>query len=258
VCGLDSSEGGLANLFQGVKGRLDHRVAEILTRLRSSRVMGSDATSARVNGQPPWEGVCQNAEGCVQVIRPSRGQGVIQEVLGAHRPTLWVSDRSSAQQKHPAEDWQVCLAPQVRDCPFALEAGDVVCAPRMKAVCLRACAIHTRRETLAAATLSQYRCDFRRRVDRGLASQPPNPHGRRLQKRDAKIQDHVFLLLEDATIPPTHHASEQAIRMRTVFRNVTNGCRSDWGRDLFAAVRSVVNTRHFQYLLCGIVPWSVL
>ena len=30
--------------------------------------------------------------------------------------------------------------------------------------------------------------------------------------------------------------------MSTVFRNVTNGFRSDWGRDLFAAVRSVVNT----------------
>jgi transposase len=33
-----------------------------------------------------------------------------------------------------------------------------------------------------------------------------------------------------------------AIRMSTVFRKVTNGFRSDWGRDLFAAVRSVVNT----------------
>ena len=35
VFGLDISEGGLANLFQVVKGRLDQRVADILTRLRS-------------------------------------------------------------------------------------------------------------------------------------------------------------------------------------------------------------------------------
>jgi transposase len=187
VCGLDSSEGGLANLFQGVKGRLDHRVAEILTRLRSSRVIGSDATSARVNGQPPWEGVCQNAEGCVQVIRPSRGQGVIQEVLGAHRPTLWVSDRSSAQQKHPAEDWQVCLAPQVRDCPFALEAGDVVCAPRMKAVCLRACAIHTRRETLAAATLSPVPVRFQAPCRPRFSQPAPQPP--RLPAAETLCQD---------------------------------------------------------------------
>lgn len=242
VFGLDISEGGLANLFQAVKGRLDQGVAEILTRLRSSRLLCSDETSARVNGQQQWEWVFQNAAVCIHVIRPSRGQGVIQEVLGTHRPTIWVSDLYSAQQNHPAADWQVCLAHQVRDCRFAIDAGDAVFAPRMKAVFLRAFAIHKRRDTLAASTLYQYRCDLQRRVHRCLALQPTNPHGRRLQKRYAKIQDHLFLFLDDATIPPTNNSSEQAIRMSTVFRKVTNGFRSDWGRDLFAAVRSVVNT----------------
>jgi transposase len=242
VFGLDISEGGLANMFQLVKGRLDQRVADILTRLRSSRLICSDETSARVNGQRQWEWVFQNAEVCIHVIRPSRGQGVIHEVLGTHRPTIWVSDLYSAQQNHPAEDWQVCLAHQVRDCQFAIDAGDAVFAPRMKAVLLRAFAIHKRRDTLAASTLYQYRYDLQRRVHRGLALQSTNPHGRRLQKRYAKIQDHLFLFLEDASIPPTNNSSEQAIRMSTIFRKVTNGFRSNWGRDLFAAVRSVINT----------------
>ena len=112
----------------------------------------------------------------------------------------------------------------------------------MKAVLRRAFAIHHRRDTLAASTLYQYRGDLQRRVDRCLASQPTNRQGRRRQKRYAKIRDHWFLFLEDVAIPPTNNSSEQAIRMSTVFRKVTNGCRSDWGRDLFAAVRSVVNT----------------
>ena len=242
VFGLRISEGGLANLFQSVRVRLDDRIAEILTRLRSSRLICSDETSARVNGLQQWEWVFQNAEVCIHVIRPSRGQGVIQEVLGGHRPTIWVSDLYSAQKNHPAEQWQVCLAHQLRDCQFAIDAGDVVFAPRMKAVLLRAFAIHQRRDTFAASTLYQYRCDLRRRVNRCLARQPTNRHGRRLQKRYAKIQDHLFLFLDDAAIPPTNHSSEQAIRMSTVFRKVTNGFRSHWGRDLFAAVRSVVNT----------------
>ena len=38
------------------------------------------------------------------------------------------------------------------------------------------------------------------------------------------------------------------MRMSTVFRKVTNGCRSQWGRDRFAAVRSVVNTGKRQGL----------
>lgn len=242
VFGLDSSAGGLAHVFQSVKGRLDQRLAEILTRLRSRRLMCRAETSARVHGRQQWEWVFQHAEVCIHVIRPSRGQGVMPEVLGAHRPTIWVSDLYSAHKNHPAEPWQVCVAHQVRDCQFAHAAGDLVCAPRMKRVLLRAFAIHTRRDTRAASPLYQYRCDLRRRVDRCLARQPTNPHGLRLQKRSAKIQENLCLFLEDATVPPTHNSSEQAIRMSTVFRNVTNGCRSDWGRDLFAAVRSVVNT----------------
>ena len=51
VFGRAISEGGLANVFQRVTERLDQRVADILTRLRSSRLMCSDETSARVNGQ---------------------------------------------------------------------------------------------------------------------------------------------------------------------------------------------------------------
>ena len=43
-------------MFQRVKGRLDHRVTEILTRLRSSRLICSDETSARVNGQQQGTG----------------------------------------------------------------------------------------------------------------------------------------------------------------------------------------------------------
>jgi transposase len=129
-----------------------------------------------------------------------------------------------------------------------MDAGDAVLAPRMKAVCRRAFAIHTRRDTLTASTLSQSRGALQRRVTRCLARQPPNPHGRRLQKRDAKIQEHLFLLLDDVAIPPTHNASEQAIRMRTIFRKVPNGFRSEWGRDLVAAVRSLVHTGQRQGL----------
>jgi transposase len=139
-----------------------------------------------------------------------------------------------------------------------------VFAPRMKAVFLRAFAIHTRRDTLAPSSLDQYRGDLRRRVQRGLTRQPAHPHGKRRQKRDATVQDHWFLLLDDPTIPPTNNASEQALRRSTVFRKVTNGCRSDWGRDVWAEVRSIVNTgqRHglsaFQAIQKALSPVASL
>ncbi len=50
-----------------------------------------------------------------------------------NRPALWVSDLYGAQQDH-AEDWQICLAHQLHDCTYAIDAGDTVFAPRMKAL----------------------------------------------------------------------------------------------------------------------------
>lgn len=52
---------------------------------------------------------------------------VVAEVLGGHRPALWVFDLYGAQQGH-AEHWQVCLAHQLRDCEYAIDAGDAVFA----------------------------------------------------------------------------------------------------------------------------------
>jgi transposase len=58
----------------------------------------------------------------------------------------------------------------------------------------------------------------------------------------------LFLFLKDATVATTNNSSEQAIRMSVIFRRVTNGFCSELSRNLFAAVRSVVNTGKRQGL----------
>jgi len=128
VFGLKISEGAIANLLGTVKTSLDDQVNQILQRLRQAKLICSDETSARVNGQNQWEWVFQNQDICLHVIRPSRGAGVISSVLGEHRPQLWVSDLFSAQKNHPAAQWQVCLAHQLRDCQYAIDAGDRIFA----------------------------------------------------------------------------------------------------------------------------------
>jgi len=108
VFGLKISEGAIANLLVQVKTSLDEQVSQILQRLRRAKLICSDETSARVNGQNQWEWVFQNQDVCLHVIRPSRGSEVMKEVLAEHRPDIWVSDLFSAQKNHPAPQWQVC------------------------------------------------------------------------------------------------------------------------------------------------------
>jgi len=107
--GLAISEGALDAAFRRGKPAFDADVAAILVRLRRARVICSDETSVRIDGRTCWNWVFQNSEVVIHVIRRSRGAGVVAEVLGEHRPALWVSGLYSAQLGH-AEDWQICQA----------------------------------------------------------------------------------------------------------------------------------------------------
>jgi transposase len=238
---LRISEGALDAMLQRAKPCLDNEVAAILARLRRSRIICSDETSVRIGGRTHWNWVFQNDQVAIHVVRHSRAASIITEVLAGHRPSIWVSDLYSAQQGH-ADLWQVCLAHQLRDCQFAIEAGDTVFAPRMKMLLLRAVVLARRRTSLAESTRKTYQ----RRLDHDLDSimrlAPTNRHGRRLRQRYGKIRSHLFTFLEHPAVPPDNNSSERELRHTATYRKITGGFRSQWGADLFAAVRSIVGT----------------
>ena len=239
--GLAISEGALDAMFRRAKPCFDDEVAAILGRLRRARVVCSDETGVRIDGKTCWNWVFQNDQVVIHVIRKSRAAAVVAEVMDGHRPFLWVSDLYGAQQGH-AETWQVCLAHQLRDCQFAVEAGDTIFAPRMKALLLRAVVIARRRHDLAASTRHQYLRRLDKDLDAIMALSPTIPHGKRLRKRYAKVRGDLFTFLVHPEVPPDNNGSERELRPTATYRKVTGGFRSDWGADLFAGVRSVIGT----------------
>ena len=239
--GLTLSEGALDAAFRRGKPAFDADVASILARLRRARVVCSDETSVRIDGRTCWNWVFQNDEVVIHVIRRSRGAGVVAEVLDGHRPALWVSDLYSAQQGH-AEEWQICLAHQLRDCTYAIEAGDTVFAPRMKALLLRAVVLARRSRDLAPSTRREYRRRLECALDAVMALAPTHRDGQRLRKRYGKLRSHLFTFLDHPEVPADNNGSERELRPTATYRKVTGGFRSDWGADLFAGVRSVIGT----------------
>jgi transposase len=238
---LHISEGALDAMLQRAKPCFDNEVAAILARLRRSRIVCSDETSVRVGGRTHWDWVFQNDQVVIHVVRDSRAASVVAEVMAGRRPVIWVSDLYGAQQGH-ADLWQVCLAHQLRDCQYAIDAGDKVFAPRMKKLLLRAVVLARRRKSLAESTRRTYlrRLDHELNVIMGLA--PDNPHGKRLRKRYGKVRNSLFTFLVHPDVPPDNNSSEREVRPTATYRKVTGGFRSKWGADLFAAVRSVVGT----------------
>ena len=238
---LSISAGALDAMFRRAKPLFDDEVTAILARLRRARVICSDETTVRVQGRTCWNWVFQNEQLVIHVIRPSRGRAVVEEVLGGHRPQIWVSDLFAAQRGH-ADLWQVCLAHQLRDLGYAIEAGDAVFAPRLKALLLRAVLLARRRSELKTSTRREYRRRLERDLDTVLALQPSNRHGQRLRKRYLVIRDSLFTFLEHPDAPPDNNRSERDLRPMVTYRKVTGGFRSAWGPDLCAAVKSVVGT----------------
>src|SRR3954468_5599528 len=225
---LPISEGALDGLFRRAKPRFEDEAAAILARLRRARVVCSDESTVRVDGRTCWDWVFRNDEVVVHVIRPSRGRAVVAEVLGGHRPDIWVSDLYSAQRGH-ADLWQVCLAHQLRDLRYAVEAGDTLFAPRLKALLLRAVVLARRRHGLKASTRREYRLRLERELDRVLALQPIHRHGQRLRRRYLTVRDSLFPFLEHPDAPPDNNGSERDLRPMVVYRKVTGGFRSAWG-----------------------------
>ena len=239
--GLAISEGALDAAFRRGKLHFDADVAAILARLRRARVICSDETSVRIDGRTCWNWVFQSDEVVIHVVRNSRGAGVVAEVLDGHRPALWVSDLYSAQQGH-VEEWQICLAHQLRDCTYAIEAGDAVFAPRMKALLLRAVVLARRSRHLAESTRREYRRRFECALDAVMALAPTHRDGQRLRKRYGKVRSHLFTFLDHPELPADNNGSERELRPTATYRKVTGGFRSKWGADLFAGVRSVIGT----------------
>src|SRR3954449_5728453 len=146
-----------------------------------------------------------------------------------------------AQQGH-AEAWQGCLAHQLRDCQYAIDAGDAVFAPRMKALLLRAVVLARRHRDLAASTRREYRRRLDHALDAVMALVPTAHDGKRLRRRYGKVRSHLFTFLDHPEIAADNNSSERELRPTATYRKIPGRFRSDWGADLFAAVRSVIGT----------------
>jgi len=198
--GVAISEGTLDAALRRGKPAFDADVASILARLRRARVVCSDETNVRIDGRTCCNWVFQNDEVVIHVIRSSRGAGVVAEMLDGYRPVLWVSDLYGAQHSH-AEGWQVCLAHQLRDCTYAIDAGNAVFAPRMKTLLLRAVVLARRSRGLAPST----RREYRRRLECALDAVMPlalTHHDRqRLRRRHGKLRPYLFTFLDHPEVP---------------------------------------------------------
>jgi len=242
LLGLDISEGALINILDDSRDAFARQAKLIRTKLLAGTILQSDETSMRVGKQNWWAWVFHHADSACFVIHRNRSRAVVEEFLASWRPDFWVSDRLASQMGWAKKDHQVCLAHLIRDAKYAIEAGDTAFAPGLRQLFQQACAIAGRRPQLADVTLRSYAYKLDAKLDTLMRIVPVHAAGKKLQDVIKGCRRYLFVFLADRAIPPTNNGSEQSLRPCVIFRKVTNCFRSQWGANLYADIRSVIET----------------
>lgn len=242
VFGVTISEGAIANILARAQAPLVGAAQTLAQAVRTSLVVGSDETSARVGGKTWWQWVLLSSTAIYHVIADTRAAGVVTDFLSGAQPEVWVADRYAGQLGHGAVR-QMCLAHLLRDANYAIEEGCNGFALEFKWLLLRAIYIGRRRHGLKDSTLRQYNADLERRLDRLLSRQQPDtPASRRLFKAMRRDRNDLFRFVTRRDVPYTNNACERALRPSVIFRKVTGCFRSKWGAEVYAAAASVIAT----------------
>jgi transposase len=241
---LGISQGALANALRRGAHRLRPQAEAIRDEVRASPHLGSDETSARVDGRTHWQWVFQTPTASYHVIAPRRNGDVVQEFLGEAVPETWVSDLWKPQLNAPAKRHQICLAHQLRELQYMVDREQSAWAQACQE--LFRLAIHRAHQRdqgeIWGAAYTAAVAAIERRCDALLATPVQGAEASRLWVRFREHREHLFVFLYDPAVPPTNNASEQALRHSVVHRKVTGGFRSDWGAEAHAIATTVLDT----------------
>jgi transposase len=244
TCGSSGSAGGAGARLGRAAQRLRPQAVAIREDVRASPVIGSDETSARVQGRTHWQWVFQTPTVSYHVIVPRRNGAVVQGFLGEAEPQVWVSDLWKPQLGAPAARHQICLAHQLRELQYVVDKEQSAWAQEYQE--LLRLAIHRAHQrdagALWGAAYTAAVAAIARRCDALLATPVEGAEASRLWVRFREHREHLFVFLYDPAVPPTNNASEQTLRHSVVHRKVTGGFRSDWGADAHAIVTTVLDT----------------
>jgi len=247
------SQGGIDKIMQRAGRQAGQQVEPIQNEIQQSKVIHSDETGSRVDGQNWWQWVFCSATAVLHVIRSNRSVDVIKDVMADATAEVWVSDCYSAQVKAPASERQLCLAHQLRNLQAVVDLYPAAFWPRAMQAMFRS-AIHTynQRDHLSPpefqAQVQRIECICDWLLKRSLEQR----EAKRLLKRYLKYRNCLFVFLHRTDVSPTNNVSERNLRPSVVHRKVIGCFRSGWGARAYAAIASVIDTAELK----GVSPFA--
>ncbi len=220
----------------------------LLSSLKESSFIHADETGWPLDGKNHWLWKFSNKKICISHIDKSRGQNVVDKMIGNNYKGVLISDFLSAYNKIKAKAKQRCLVHILRDLEKVMEYWHddkevMRYCVRLKKILEDAIALYneykdkrqdkayrSRRESIANA-LKDF--DF------------PNPNKRilkRFAKRLKRHKNEILTFLYEKNIDYHNNHAEQQIRPDVIFRKITFGNRSYGGAENHSVIMSIIQT----------------
>jgi transposase len=240
--GLSLSAGGAVAIVERAGKAAQAEAEAIGERVRQSKVIGSDETSARVHGQNWWQWVFVGEQCEYHLIVPSRKGAVIENFMQQCEAEVWVCDCWKAQLNAPAKAHQICLAHQIRNLQGLIEKRPrLAWARAIQALFRQAIHLRNRQEQMTATGYTRQVVIIEKRLEQ-LLKRTFKGLGRNLLDRYRKYRDSLFIFLHRTDVPAHNNACERALRPSVIHRKVLGSFRSDWGAQAYASLATVLNT----------------
>jgi len=246
VC-ISISRGQLAKVIAKVSQSLGTAYEQLLDLLPSQPHLNVDETGHKNSGKLMWTWCFRAHLFTLFKIAPSRGSGVLEEVLGKEFDGVLGCDYFSAYRKYMSECGvlvQFCLAHLIRDLKFLAKhpnAENQVYGDRVLEATRKLFGVIHQRDVMTpedfATALEQA---GKALCETAVSNVPMTTEAKNLAKRFEKHGASYIRFVTTPGIEPTNNLAEQAIRFVVIDRRVTQGSRSTIGQRWLERIWTVI------------------
>jgi transposase len=268
VVGVTISRGELSKILGKVTAALEQPYEELLAALPNEAVVNVDETGHK-NNKEKWWTWCFRAElYTLYHIDAYRNAEVLMATLGKEFAGILGCDYFSAYRRYLRECsvcLQFCLAHLIRDVKFLItlpDARDQQYGERLRVALKDLFAVFHQREQLPVEVFATRLQAARERVlQAGLNQVPPTRHSQNMAKRFRQHGEAYFQFITTPGVEPTNNLAEQAMRFVVIDRLITQGTRSEGGRDWSERIWTVIATcvqqgkSVYAYLCAAMARW---
>ncbi len=235
VLGVSVSTGFLAKIVNKASEALERPYDELRFALREAAVLNVDETGHKDCGKKQWTWCFRAPEYTLFRIDPSRGSGVLKEVLGETFGGVLGSDYFSAYHKYMGEcdvRVQFCFAHLIRDVRFLTTLIDKVTRNyglRVLEAIKKLFEVIHRKAAMDPVKFQLALEKAKERVILKARRAPPRKEAQNIAERFRKNAAAYFEFISTPGVEPTNNLAEQAIRFVVIDRKVTQGTRGQKG-----------------------------